>query len=103
MRGDLEAGRSFFGLLADATGNERLVEANRRLFQDLYRFFFLAYRNRTPKEWLADDLGAMRAALVVGDVDSAVAAYTRSIDHGAAELHAILSTLPSVRHASLTA
>ena len=103
MRNDLEAGRRFFGLLADASGNERLVEANRKLFQDLYRYFFLAYRDRAPKDWLVDDLGAMRAALAAGDVEGAVAAYTRSIDHGAAELHAILSTLPSVRRVPLTA
>lgn len=100
---DLDAGRSVFESLAAATGNRRLVEANRRLFQDLYRFLFLAYNNSAPKRWLVRDLREMRDAIVAGDIVAAVAAYCRSIDDGAEELRLILSMLPSVRSASLTA
>ena len=103
MRSDLEAGRDLFDRIADATGNSRLVEANRRLFHDLYRYLFLAYRDQQPKEWLARDLRRMRKSLQRGDVDGAVGAYQRSIDGGAAELHRLLGALPSLRAAPLTA
>jgi DNA-binding GntR family transcriptional regulator len=103
MRSDLEAGRALFEQLALASGNGRLVEANERLFHDLYRYLVLAYSDRTPKDWLARDLRAMARALRKGDVDAAVRIYERSIDHGESELHRLLRSLPSLRSASLTA
>jgi DNA-binding GntR family transcriptional regulator len=102
MKSDLEAGRRFFVRVAEASGNRRLLEVNRRLFHDLYRFLFLAYRHEAPKDWLVRDLKAMRSALVKGNIDAAIKAYIGSIEHGALELRTILSSLPSVRRAPLT-
>ncbi len=103
VRIDIEAGRRIFERFADASGNSRLAEANRRLFQDLYRYLLVAYRSQVPKQWLAKDLRDMRDAMTKGEVEAAMRAYERSIDDGATELRELLGSLPSIRKASLTA